>query len=352
MTTADGGDDATSEMLLEAPAGAMPPLDIKSSESKSIDKSDTWVTQVKLQIIDANTGTNLTAQTNTVIVGQQMNLLCQLNVGVPTNWVFTNFSWTVPGYAISNYVVAGDGSSAMVVTNFPLNNSNVVFYWVDGASNRTVQVSATIDGKTVTGQAMFNIYRPSVTFTDEPPSWATNVTVEGTFSLSLGDGNGHGSMKYEPDISSQFSGKADITQLINRSANNGNTSDSTSGQYWLDNYVFNIVASNDPNIPHNVRANVVDPILKFDDGPCFALAHFYGNTTSIVDYFKDYVMFRPDNGNAANNIYVPLGKLTWSWSASTTYSDGTWSMPTFSITRPITPDVGCEFPQWLHPYTN
>jgi hypothetical protein len=57
-----------------------------------------------------------------------MNLQCQLSV---TNVTLTNFQWTIPGYAISNYVVAADASSAMVVTNFPMNNSNVVFYWVN-----------------------------------------------------------------------------------------------------------------------------------------------------------------------------------------------------------------------------
>jgi hypothetical protein len=60
--------------------------------------------------VDANTGQDLTKQTNTVIVGQQMNLQCLLN---STNYTATDFSWTVPGFAISNYVVAADSSSAM-----------------------------------------------------------------------------------------------------------------------------------------------------------------------------------------------------------------------------------------------
>ena len=52
-----------------------------------------------------NTRTNLSAQTNTVIVGQQINLTCQLSItnSFVTNLILTNFQWTVPGYAISNY---------------------------------------------------------------------------------------------------------------------------------------------------------------------------------------------------------------------------------------------------------
>jgi hypothetical protein len=78
----------------------------------------------------------------------------------------------------------------------------------------------------------------------------------------------------------------------------------------------------------------------------------FNHTASIFDQFKDYIMFRPNNGNAANNIYVPLGKITWSWSAATTFSGGAWSPATGSITRPGTPDGGYEFPQWPNIFNN
>jgi hypothetical protein len=51
-----------------------------------------------LMLLDLNTGTNDTLQTNTVIVGQQINLLCRT---VTANGpVLSNFQWTVPGNAI------------------------------------------------------------------------------------------------------------------------------------------------------------------------------------------------------------------------------------------------------------
>ncbi|MGA2181174.1 MAG: hypothetical protein ABSH15_16525, partial [Verrucomicrobiota bacterium] len=231
------------------------------------------------------------------------------------------------------------------------NNSNVVFYWVDGATNRVIQCSATVQCKTITGQAVFNIYRPSVTFADEPPSWATNDVIDGTLSLVLGNAGGNGSMFYRIDVSSVYSGKTDFTQLIKRSAANGNTSDNTSGQYWMDNTRFYLSQSSADAI-FTVLANSAKSLI-FNDGPSFALAHsIFNSTTSIFDQFEDYVMFRPDNGNANNNIYVPLGKITWSWSAATTYSGGVWSTPTYSITRPSSPDGGYEFPQWPQTYHN
>ena len=150
--------------------------------------SDTQVLNLTLQIIDTNTGINLSAQTNTVIVGQQMNLTCQLSVTnqLMTNFPLANFQWTIPGVTISNYVEAADASSAMVVTSFPLNNSNVVFYWVDGASNRLVQCSATVQGKMVTGQAAFNVFRPTAKIT----------TVTGTVALDTNWNNGYFALHY------------------------------------------------------------------------------------------------------------------------------------------------------------
>ena len=337
--------------LVSALAGATPNV-TPTIKQFYYNKAATFNVQVTnlMKIVDANSGQDLTTQTNTVIVGQQMNLQCQLNI---TNFIATNFQWTVPGFAISNYVVAADASSAVVYTNFPTTNSNVIFYWVDGASNRVVQCSATVQGKTITGQAMFNIYRPSVTFTDSPPSWATNDIVDGTLSLVLGagdGGNGQGSMSYRIDVSSAYLGRVDYTQLIKRSAANGNTSDNTSGQYWMDNTRFYMSQNNNGGFPISTNSAYS---LSFNDGPSFALAHsIFNSTTSIFDQFEDYIIFRPKIGNENNNIYVPIGKITWSWSAATTYSGGAWSTPTYSITRPSTPDGSNEFPQWPQTYKN
>ena len=163
LTNANG--EVWGATLVSAPAGTTPNVTptITQFYNNQAATFNTQLTNV-MKIVDANNGQDLTLQTNTVIVGQQMNLLCQLTLPGLTNLVLTNFQWSVPGYAISNYVVAPDASSAMVVTNFPTNNASAIFYWVDGASNRVVQVSATVQGKTVTAQAMFNVLCPLPSF--------------------------------------------------------------------------------------------------------------------------------------------------------------------------------------------
>ena len=101
----------------------------------------------------------------TVIVGQQINLTCALKDanGNDLTSSLSNFQWTVPGYAISNYVPTV--SSGIVYTNFPTNNTTVAFYWADGATNgvmHLVQVPAIFNGQKVSGQATFDVLVPQI----------------------------------------------------------------------------------------------------------------------------------------------------------------------------------------------
>jgi len=295
-------------------------------------------TEIKLRIFDANTGAELTDKTTTVVVGQQIKLYC--TVSAPTPVQPTAYQWTVPGFAISNYIATS--SSGTVYSNFPTTLTNVVFYWVDGATNRTLTCSATVHGQKTTGQALFNIYRPTVTLTDEPPSWATNY---GGF-LALGENTGE--MYYSVNVISAFTGLTDYSQLINRTAANGRTSETTANQFWLDTYPYYLSKGGDAVF--QVISNR-PRLLRFNDSPAYELSHLFSNTTSVFDQFKDYVMFKPDNGTPTKNIYVPLGKIIWSWSASTTYSGGQWPPPSYYVQRPTAPDSGYEFPQWHETYS-
>jgi hypothetical protein len=153
--------------IISAPAGATPQFTVSDDSPDGLSGDYTFptpiVTNLTLQILDANDGNaNLSSQTNTVIVGQQMNFTAQLSVtnSFMTSFPLTNFQWTVPGYAISNY--AADVNSGVLYTSFSTNNTNVAFYWADNATNRIVQCSATINGQTVTGQATFKVVRPNV----------------------------------------------------------------------------------------------------------------------------------------------------------------------------------------------
>ena len=108
VTNSDG--TVTGVGLVVGVAGTQPVLFTLTSPGYPVTFNWPQAMDLGPEILDANTGTNLSAQTNTVIVGRQMNLVCQFanTNSYMTNFVMTNFQWTVPGYAISNCVVAPD----------------------------------------------------------------------------------------------------------------------------------------------------------------------------------------------------------------------------------------------------
>jgi hypothetical protein len=201
----------------------------------------------------------------------------------------------------------------------------------------------------------FDMLRPLVSnFVDNPPSYATNVNGW----LQLGDDNSNGEMSYQINVLSAVSGRADITQLINRDAANGSiTSQGTGGTYWLDSYRFYKVSDNDPGVPAQVSANIEREFIFSDNPGIVEISSIFTANVHIADQFQDYIVFRPDSGIATNNIYVTLGVVrsgqpSWGWAAASTYSGGTWSTPTNSVTRPDWPDDSDTFPTWIHLFNN
>lgn len=358
ITNGDG--TVLGAMLVSALAGTTPiitPTNTQFYYNKAESLNDWQVTNLTLQIFDANTGTNLTPQTNTVIVGQQMNWYAQLSITnqFMTNFPLANYQWTIPGVTISNYVEAADASSAMVVTNFPLNNSNVVFYWVDGASNRVVQCSATVQGKTITAQATFNIYRPKVfmlnpALNGTPTNLWTSSTALwvtlGRGTIALGVESTTNNMSYIVGItSSNFDGNAKITQICTINATGSGLNHCTN---WLDN--------SDPyssSTSVKVNKNLVPTnqfglnTMNLDDAPQAASSSY--QAIQMNDSFVDYVMFNPAY-SGPGSIYVPIGKVTWS-----TLAGASWPSTTISpnsVVGPTGPDDSLDWPVWANVYSN
>jgi hypothetical protein len=320
---------AVGEVWVSQPAGAVraAPVSVKDYNQYEVTAQANDVT---LKILDANNGNqDLTAQTNNVIVGQPMNLHCQLS---DTNQTITGLQWTVPGYAISNYVVAADSSSAVVVTNFPLNRTNAVFYWVDGGKKQ-VQCSAMVNGKKVTAQTTFNLLRPTATVTATTssvgiydvfsPFWLrffdeSSFTEGITFSSTM-------------TIPSGFSGTNEWVQIVNpyRSYRDTNgvwwvLSDNGSGPYLDTSYPYT-----------NAIANIAT------DSPGSPLSS-RNNEVTAADSFKMWFMFKPTGGQ-----WVPLRIVTWNWSGVASLSGTNWTLSSRNwSTNPPSVDAGTTFPQW------
>lgn len=312
---------------------------------------------VHLAIVDTNSGTDMTLQPNTVIVGQEMNWYARLELTnglVITNFPLSNFQWAVPGFAISNYVVAPDSSSAEVVTNFPINSTNVMFYWADGANNRIVQCSATVNGRTVVGQATFNVLKPESQIravTSEMTintNWGelelsfgvpTNYGIEflPTVSLPSGTNYNYGNTNFNLEwvqvISSNFQDSVvtDDGTLHVRSATNAFMLDGTYP------YPFEPIAA-----PpwHNTNAN---------DSPDAWPLESNIISSSIRLPATMWLMFQPSNGG-----WIPLRVVSWECQGTATNSLGSWipAATPYWTTNPPDGDPGDSFPCWSQNVSN
>jgi hypothetical protein len=336
------------ETLISAPAGVnVDVTPVATQVSNFWDYS--FVVQAAnetLQIVDNNTGNVLSGQTNTVIVGQQMNLSCQLsvtNAGL-MNSTLSNFQWTVPGYAISNYVA--NSESGTVYTNFPTTNSSAVFYWVDGATNRSVWCSATIDGVTISNQAVFNVLRPTANlnvFTNGPVVIDNNGSeIEGT-SLHWG-----------------------VAPMLAPATNYGIA-------FWATNFTLNGCPSNSEFLfvqigtnqaEHNLTNGTSYRLISVgldSEYPCGSfLADFAGysppyysdqpeepaNVSVDVwrsDHYSSYLLFEPPY---SNSIAVPLKLAQWSWSGiAQTNGAGGWNLIS-NATAIYNVNVDAGYPTW------
>ncbi|MDR3560730.1 MAG: hypothetical protein P4N59_04720 [Negativicutes bacterium] len=306
------------------------------------------------RIIDKNTGQNLSAQTNTVIVGQQMNLTYQFSLtnSITTNLVVTNFQWAVPGYAISNYVVSSESISAFVRTNFSTNNAAAKFCWVDGASNCVVRFSATVNGTPLTAQATFNVRRPSATLAAIVTGQIRvddNYLLPGMYLHFGGDTVGTATT---PGIKFQINGvDTNGTYFFVQ------TGSSSEQQLWSNG--TNYIATDGPGLDNGTDTNSY--VYRFDpsqgtnttdDSPAQGLLSNL-RTISETDSYTMYLMFTPTNVIGATP--VPLQKVDWSWSAAAIQTDATlnlWALTTNSPPSGLTPVKTTAHPQWTNNLLN
>lgn len=358
ITNADGS--VSGMTLVSGPSGAP----VRLTTTADLASTAYQLQPLTLRIIATNNNMDVTDQTNTVIVGEQINLLCRLsltNQYVVTNYPPSDFQWTVPGYAISNYVVAPDSSSAMVVNSFPLNSSNVAFYWAGGASNLKVQCSATVHGTPLTAEATFNIVRPTASITTRTRSVELGYNIGLThYAICFG---AHGD---SPGI--LFSNAITMPQ---GDYNSGNTNYALEWvQVIAPNYLATQTFTNyletqtftnsDPHTYSQSATNVVldtfypypfSPAFPYpdaDDSPFITIDFPTEIAASVSQSSEMWLMFQPANGN-----WVPLQTVNWSWSGAATNSGTGWVLTSTNWSaNPTGVDAGTTYPVWTNNVTN
>lgn len=362
LTDVTNNGEVWSELAVTVPAGVtnygITPVAVGHNIDFGNGLGDMQSQEVTLKIYAITNGVAIDLSSNVpeFCVGQQVTFSNAFDPPLPTNTI-VSYQWAYQGDFINEIIPGTIGTSPeRIIDASLLQNQTNSLWWYNGGSDIVAECICTITSgnqtATVTAKGFVNVYRPVITnFVDEPPSYPTNYSDHGTLYLQLGDGNSNGDMAYEVEVFSHYSGKIGLVQLINRDAYNGSLNSGslgTSGQYWLD-------TTNPYNgFLQTIPINTETPYYFVDNPGVADVASGLTLTTSCSDQFRDYIVFRPDIGTTANNIFVTLGIISgntnsWAWSASTIWIGG-WSTPTGSVTRPTWPDNDNSFPTWVNTY--
>jgi len=291
-------------------------------------------------------GTDITGTTtNTVIVGQQVNLQAVLDPSLPTP---SNFTWNVGGSVISNYVVAAGSSSAQVLSLTQTNSASVNFYWVSGGQQMATCTVVLANGTPIPVYAGFNVKRPSSslnvvgvgTITCDANYYIQGVKVTAPW-FHFGDGAGNPGVLFTNVADLSVPGSNQWVQVASVSQ----SETTNSGIVWS-----YIAAGVDGFFPYqSVRAPqaVADsPGLGNPDDPT-GLNNYY-TTATVGDFYDMWLMFMPTN--TANSVWVPLKKVHWGWGGTIARTGTVWSVTsgTASITTPVVSDTpnATNYPTW------
>lgn len=350
VTNADG--TLPGYAIVSGPAGTPVALTLTSTQysvnnDQTFPNNDVAVSNLTLQIVDANTGNNLTAQTNTVIVGQQMNLTCQLSItnALLNNSSLSNFQWAVPGMTFSNY--EANDSIGILNTNYSTTNSNVAYCWIDSGLMQT-KVSASFAGQIMTGQAWFNVVKPTGFVLATTGTIAVDTNFSGTapegnfvnaFALHYGNPDGVPGITFSNTIAvpNGFSGSFEWVQVINYVGAGVENSNGV----WINSHTIPLVTNVlDSTYPY-------DTTNEADDSPA-QIADQYSDL-GITEAFNAnmWLMFQPTNGQV-----VPLKVVNWYMSATAARSGTNWMLTsTNNNVNPSFQDT-TTFPIWSNNVQN
>lgn len=219
--------------------------------------------------------------------------------------------------------------------------------WVRGTADSekqaTLLLNVTLNNGerfTLTSLGKFDMHRPRVGQWVPLYGGVPNLYSDQSH-LALGDWvTGAQRMTFTSRIAGRFTGKAGYTQLMNGLLGTTFWASDTGGAWNLDNLEW-------PRGQQDVYPSTAgsNPGPYFDDGPGIGYAPLDLSAYYHVS-FKDFLRFRPDAGNANQNIFVTLQEVDWRLSASSTKTGGVWSLdPSSYFDNPV--QVSSDnFPYW------
>jgi hypothetical protein len=199
-----------------------------------------------------------------------------------------------------------------------------------------VTLSCTIDGMPVSKTATFNVKRPTASVTSTTDQVAVNqLAINVRFGRFPPPGISFAQTVNTPQ---GFTGRTEwiqiVTPLRRRKTNAG------VWQRWTGSGI-------DSAYPYWGSGDT-------NDSPAFPMDSSNNDGLTIIertlnDSYEMFLMFQPD---VANSIWVPLRKVSWSWTADATYDQSTITLVSSSqSTNPS--DTDClTHPQWTRNAAN
>lgn len=286
-------------------------------------------------------GTNITNTTQSVVVGQQIVLYAKYQSGLTVN----SQSWFVPGETAVSYTpTAGQGS---LDTNVVVNQQSTTFYWaIVPLSAWTVTFTLNYgSNQTATAQANFNIsgpnpFMPTVTLPTNGNLFVDTLTgcsgaptgqflvfgnISGPVPPCPGTYTGQAGIAFSPPTTSTPAGNFFFVQLV------------SADEVTYPNLTCNGIGGLDGAYPY--QSKVGQPV---NDAPFAPLPY-----NSITRTF-DATMYLMWQSTVSGWFAVPMGYTAWSFSSSTSFTNGVWSTPSGSgTTLPFfTASYTSSYPTW------
>jgi len=275
--------------------------------------------------------------------------------GVPAGISNQVVQWAFDGDYVNDHTNAvPNGSPPSSSENYFLNTNllsciTATNWWVSGASSWPgSQYAATVSEKLTfaNGQkaelsrsGLFAMHRPTlVNWTQIGQAIVTNYTgiPDVTEAVGVGTAKGKDAMAFTTKVISAYAGVAIFTQVYD-------------DQSYPTAYGSNVldgaeIYQHEGLIPVSTNAAGARNTITFDDQPSEE-SDYFGTFVSLVVQFRDYVRFMPTNG--APNIYITLGKVTWSVDAVAIKPYDDWVL---LPGNPVVPTWGPsqEFPYWTN----
>jgi hypothetical protein len=269
-------------------------------------------------------GVNITDQTNTVIVGEQIALTCQFldMADQPFNIApITNFQWTIPGDIFSNYVADANSATFYGLTNAAdFTNSTMKFFWKNGTGSSLLEVQCTAIAKgiSMTTKTRFKVLRPDFQITSLVEGAievnSTNYVVDDGVYLHFGYGPpDRPGIRFDPLPQNVVEASYELNwiQIIDPVRRLR----FSSGSWWRW-----AGAGLDRSFPYHKYADD-----HTDDTPGLGPLDTFisASVDDTADMFLMYTSGKP------GSKMVPLRKLTWRWmGVGITNGSGGWTLST------------------------